>query len=95
MSFSSEIKEDLSKINNLNNKEIIRYELIGYLISSNTRFINKSKMKFTTESEYNINRFSRLLSNFNINHDIELQGKKYIISADSNSEVCICSTSIS
>ena len=79
MSFSSEIKEDLSKINNLNNKEIIRYELIGYLISSNTRFVNKSKMKFTTESEYNINRFSRLLSNFDINHDIELQGKKYIV----------------
>ena len=85
MSFSSEIKEDLSKINNLNNKEIIRYELIGYLISSNTRFINKSKIKFTTESEYNINRFSRLLSNFNINYDIELQGKKYIVKFNANS----------
>lgn len=79
MSFSSEIKEDLSKINNLNNKEIIKYELMGYLISSNTRFVNKSKIKFTTESEYNINRFSRLLSNFNMNHNIELQGKNYII----------------
>ena len=85
MSFSSEIKEDLSKINNLNNKEIIKYELIGYLISSNTRFINKSKMKFTTEREYNINRYSRLLSNFNINHDIELQGKKYIVKFNANS----------
>ena len=84
MSFSSEIKEDLSKVNNLNNKEIIRYELIGYLISSNTHFINKSKMKFTTESEYNINRFSRLLSNFDINHDIELQGKKYIVKFNNN-----------
>ena len=84
MSFSSEIKEDLSKVNNLNNKQIIKYELIGYLISSNTRFINKSKMKFTTESEYNINRFSRLLSNFNINHDIELQGKKYIVKFNLN-----------
>ena len=84
MSFSSEIKEDLSKINNLNNKEVIKHELIGYLISSNTRFINKTKIKFTTESEYNINRFSRLLSNFNINHDIELQGKKYIVKFNNN-----------
>ena len=84
MSFSSEIKEDLSKVSNLSNKEIIKYELIGYLISSNTRFINKNKMKFTTESEYNINRFSRLLSNFDINHNIELQGKKYIVKFNIN-----------
>ena len=41
-------------------------------------------MKFTTESEYNINRFSRLLSNFDINHNIELQGKKYIVKFNTN-----------
>ena len=36
MSFSSELKENLSKISNLSNKEVVKYELIGYLISNNT-----------------------------------------------------------
>ena len=35
MSFSSEIKEELSKTNNLKNKEEVKYEFLGYLISSN------------------------------------------------------------
>lgn len=32
MSFSSEIKQELNKTNKLANKEIVKYELIGYLI---------------------------------------------------------------
>lgn len=36
MSFSSELKENLSKIPNLKNKELVKFELIGYLISNNT-----------------------------------------------------------
>ena len=35
MSFSSDLKEELSRIENLANKEAIRYELFGYIISSN------------------------------------------------------------
>ena len=31
MSFSSELKEEISKIENLANKEAVKYELIGYL----------------------------------------------------------------
>ncbi len=79
MSFSSEVKESLSKISNLKNKEEVKYELIGYLISNNITCI-KNKIMYTTSNEYNINRFSKLLTNMNIlNFKIELKGKKYII----------------
>lgn len=72
-SFSGEVKKELSKINNLANKHIIKYELQGYLLTS-------SSNKFVTESEYNINRFSKLLSNTGIeNFKIEMQGNKFCI----------------
>jgi len=80
MSFSTEIKEELSKMTNLANKELIKYEFIGYLISSNTKVMKNNKIRFSTESEYNINRFAKLLKNFNIqDYDINLSGKAYII----------------
>lgn len=79
MSFSSEIKENLSKIANLANKEIVKYELIGYLISNNTVYKN-GRIIYKTENEYNINRFSKLLSNLNIiNYKIDIKGNNYII----------------
>ena len=61
----SELKEEISKIENLANKEAVKYELIGYLTSSNITH-EKNKIKFSTENEYNINRLSRLLSNIGI-----------------------------
>ena len=79
MSFSSEMKEDLSKIANLNNKELVKYELIGYFLSNNTS-VNKKEICYSTVNEYNINRFNKLLSNLNIlNFEIELKGKTYKI----------------
>ena len=81
MSFSSEIKESLSKISNLANKEIVKYELIGYLISNNCT-IKNGKIVYKTENEYNINRFSKLLSNVNvINYKIDIKGSNYIITS--------------
>ena len=77
MSFSSEIKQELNKNNNLSNKKIVKYELVGYLISRNVDILNKNNIKFSTESDYNINRFSKLLSNLNINHNIEITRKKF------------------
>lgn len=76
VSFSSEIKQELNKNNKLANKEIVKYELIGYLISGNIDILNKNNIKFSTESDYNINRFSKLLSNLNINHSIDINRKK-------------------
>lgn len=79
MSFSSELKEEISKFETLSNKEAVKYELMGYLISSNISEEN-NKIKFSTENEYNINRFSRLLSNMSINnYDILVQGNLFII----------------
>lgn len=75
MSFSSDIKQELNKNSNLSNKELVKNELIGYLISGNTNIINQKEIKFSTESDYNINRFSKLLSNLDINHKIEVSRK--------------------
>lgn len=78
MSFSSDIKQELNNLKNLSNKELVKYELIGYLLSGNIN-IDKNNLEFTTENDYNINRFSKLLSNLNINHNIDVSGKIFII----------------
>lgn len=79
MSFSSELKESLSKIPNLKNKELVKFELIGYLISNNTT-CDKKNIYYSTINEYNINRFSKLISNMEIsNFKIDIKGKNYII----------------
>ena len=84
MSFSTELKKEISELGNLSNKEAVRYELIGYLISSNISE-EKNKIKFSTENEYNINRFSRLLSNMEINnYDITVQGNLFVIGFNKN-----------
>lgn len=84
MSFSTELKEEMSKTENLANKEAVKFELIGYLISSNITE-HGDKIKFSTENEYNINRFSRLLSNSGIeDYDISIQGKIFIITCPKN-----------
>lgn len=82
MSFSSEVKEEISKLGNLANKEIVKFELLGYL-SSNNITIEKNKIKLSTESEYNINRFSKLLNNLQYTkQNIEVIGKKFCISVN-------------
>ena len=61
-------------------KKSVKSELLGYLITNNTTVENRI-VKFSTESEYNINRFSKLLSNLNIlDHEIDIQGKIFTIS---------------
>lgn len=79
MSFSSDIKQELNKNSNLANKDIVKQELIGYLLSGNTSAEKDKKIKFSTESDYNINRFSKLLTNLNINHDINISGKTFCV----------------
>ena len=79
MSFSADVKEELSKITNLSNKQCVKLEFIEYLGSANPSITN-NMLRFSTESEYNINRFSKLLNNLNIDeYKIELQGKNYVI----------------
>ena len=47
MSFSQEVKEELSKLNNLVNKDELKYEFLGYISSDNT-IIEKNSVKYTT-----------------------------------------------
>lgn len=78
MSFSGDIKEELSKMSNLANKEAVSAEFIGYLLSNNIE-VTKNKINYATENEYNINRFNKLLNNLGIDYDITFQRKVYKI----------------
>lgn len=80
-SFSKSVKEELSKLNNLSDKKLVKYELQGYLLTSDSN-------KFTTENEYNINRFSKLLSNSETeDFKIEIQGNKFCIITKNKIEI--------
>lgn len=79
MSFSSDIKQELNNNHSLTNKNNVECELIGYLISANTNIHKQSEIKFSTENDYNIDRFSKLLSNLNIDYDIDIVGKVFYI----------------
>lgn len=80
-SFSGEVKRELSQINNLANKNLVKCELQGYLLTS-------SSNKFITENKYNINRFSKLLSNTGTeNFTIEMQGNKFCITTKQSIEI--------
>ena len=48
MSFSQEVKEELSKLSNLANKEEVKYEFLGYISSDNT-IIENNTIKYTTQ----------------------------------------------
>lgn len=72
-SFSKKVKKELSEINNLSNKTLDWFELLGYSLT------NSSK-EFTTESKYNINRYARILDNVGVDdYNISVSGKNFII----------------
>lgn len=79
MSFSSDVKEEVSKLNTFKDRNVIIYELIGYLITNNISIV-KNKIKYSTENEYNINRLNKLLRTLSIDYDIKMQGNLYVIS---------------
>ena len=84
MSFSLEVKQELSKINSLADKNNVKCELMGYLVTSNTS-VQKNKVRFSTESQYNINRFSKLLNNLGfVNYVIKIQRNMYSIFINKN-----------
>ena len=79
MSFSTDVKEELSKLNNLSNKDSVKAELFGYLCTNNIS-VENGRIKFSTENEYNINRFAKLLNNLKIDkYDINILGKNFSI----------------
>lgn len=76
MSFSANVKEELSKINIFSNEEVVKAEIYGYLLTLDSR---EKKIKFLTENEYNINRLNKLLNRLKIKYDIEMRGNNYLI----------------
>ena len=71
--FSYLVKKELSQLNNLKNKNLVKFELEGYLLPN-------SSSQVLTENEYNINRFSKLLMNLGIeNFDVEMKGDNFCL----------------
>lgn len=84
MTFSQEVKEELSKLNNLANKEELKYEFLGYMSSDNTIIENKA-IKYTTENDYNIDRFGKVIRNIGFEEfDINVNGKIFSIEINEN-----------
>jgi DNA-binding transcriptional regulator WhiA len=82
MSFSTEVKEELSKLNNLANKEEVKYEFLGYLASDNITEEN-NYIKYSTENDYNIDRFAKIIRNIGIeDFNINVNGKIFFIEID-------------
>ena len=87
MSFSSEIKEELSKVNNLKDKKLLEAEFLGYILTGNTVNNNQS-IEFITENEFNIERFYKILFNLGIDYEPSTKGKVFVatINIDENLE---------
>ena len=49
------------------------------MISKNASVLDSNNIRFATESDYNINRFSKLIKKLNIEHNIEFDGKTFVI----------------
>ena len=76
MSFSSEVKENLSKINNFK-EEILKPELIGYFLCGNT-IECEGFFEFITENEFNIEHLYKILFQLKVDYEPEMRGKYYI-----------------
>ena len=86
MSFSSEIKEELSKINKIKNKELIKSEFLGYILTGNTTN-SENFLEFITENEFNIERFYKILFSLNIEYEPSIRGKVFVATIEKNEKV--------
>lgn len=79
MSFSQEVKEEISKLNNLSNKEELKYEFYGYMSSDNAT-LNENTIRYSTENDYNIDRFAKVIRNIGLEEfEININGKVFFI----------------
>lgn len=86
MSFSSDIKEELSKVNNFNNTRILEAELLGYILTGNTTN-NSNTVEYITENDFNIERFYKILFNLNIKYEPNVRGKYYLATIEKNNQI--------
>lgn len=77
MSFSYDIKEELSSINYWKNEELLKAEFLGYILTGNA-VDNGEYIEFVTENDYNIERLYKILFNLKIDYEPEMQGKYFV-----------------
>jgi DNA-binding protein WhiA len=77
MSFSSEIKEELSQVNNFKDRKIVEAEFLGYILTGSIEKDIK-EIEFVTENEFNIERFYKILFNLEVEYEPEVKGKVYV-----------------
>ncbi|MBR3152306.1 MAG: DNA-binding protein WhiA [Clostridia bacterium] len=75
MSFSVEVKEELGEINTFSKENLVKAEILGYLLSSN---FSKESSEFYTENEFNIERFYKLLFRVKMDYEPEVKGKVFV-----------------
>ncbi|MBR2290238.1 MAG: DNA-binding protein WhiA [Clostridia bacterium] len=74
MSYSYDIKEELSNFNNWKNEELLKAEFLGYILTGNA-LSDGEFIEFVTENEYNIERFYKILFHLKIDYEPETRGK--------------------
>lgn len=86
MSFSADIKQELSKVNNWKDKEILEAQFLGYILTGNT--INENNLlEFITENEFNIEMFYKILFNLQIEYEPSRRGKTFVATISINKDV--------
>ena len=83
MSFSENVKKELSQLNNYVKKDELKAELYGYMLTNNV-VIEQSEIRFTTKNEDNIYRYNKILKNLNIDHEESISGNIYITKIKNN-----------
>ncbi len=76
MSFSFEVKENLSKITQFDT-DGLRAELVGYFLSGNMQK-KQNVFEFVTENEFNIEHFYKILFHLGIDYEPDMRGKSYV-----------------
>ena len=76
MSFSEDVKKELSQLNNYIKKEELKAELYGYMLTCNVVTDNLTTI-FNTKNKDNIYRYNKILSNLNIIYEEKISGKIY------------------
>jgi len=81
MSFSSDVKEELSNLNIYGKKDLVESETLGYVLSGNSSVCNIDGIEYVeiiTENQFNIERLYKLLFTLKIDYDPEVKGKVYV-----------------
>jgi hypothetical protein len=86
MSFSSEVKEELSKQINYKDKLVLQAEFLGYILTGNSN-VNSDKIEYVTENEFNIEAFYKILFNLQIDYEPSQKGKCYMAIIEFSKEI--------